>query len=99
MPDDGQRTVLQVGAVTCRYCRNVQSTGSLCERCGMKLPQIVAITDLPHVMSQKVLLKSGLHRKGERNLPHPAYAAANPLTWFERDAADWLKDDAARRAT
>lgn len=65
----------------------------------LRLPQIVAITDLPHVMSQKVLLKSGLHRKGERNLPHPAYAAANPLAWFERDAADWLKDDAARRAT
>jgi hypothetical protein len=41
VPDDGQRTQLQVGAVTCRYCRNVQATGSLCERCGMKLPQIV----------------------------------------------------------
>jgi hypothetical protein len=24
--------------VTCRYCRNVQSTGVFCDRCGMRLP-------------------------------------------------------------
>ena len=24
--------------VTCRYCRNVQSSGLFCDRCGMRLP-------------------------------------------------------------
>jgi len=64
----------------------------------LKLPQIVAITDLPHALSQKVLLKSGLHRKADRSLPHPHYAELGPLAWFERDAADWLAEDAARQA-
>jgi rRNA maturation protein Nop10 len=26
------------GTVTCRYCRNVQASGLLCERCGLRLP-------------------------------------------------------------
>jgi hypothetical protein len=38
--DDGQRTVLAVGAVTCRYCRNVQAQGAVCETCGMRLPRV-----------------------------------------------------------
>lgn len=46
VPDDGQRTVLQPGAVTCRYCRNVQAAGSLCERCGMKLPAFIIVPDV-----------------------------------------------------
>lgn len=58
------------------------------------LPRIVAITELPHVVSQRVLLKSGLRRDGERRLAHPAYAAG-PLAWFERDAADWLAEHPA----
>jgi hypothetical protein len=37
-PDDGVRTAPPTGPVTCRYCRNVQATGLLCERCGMHLP-------------------------------------------------------------
>jgi hypothetical protein len=36
--DDGQRTQLPTGAVTCRYCRNVQMEGAVCEKCGMRLP-------------------------------------------------------------
>lgn len=36
--DDGVRTAAPQGQVTCRYCKNVQASGSLCERCGMKLP-------------------------------------------------------------
>lgn len=62
------------------------------------LPQIVAITDLPHVVSQRVLLKSGLHRKADRSLPHPNYVPLGPLAWFERDAGEWLEEDAARAA-
>ena len=56
------------------------------------LQRIVAITNLPNVASQRVLLKSGLHRNGERAFAHPAYAKSGPLAWFECDAADWLAD-------
>ncbi len=42
VPDDGQRTVVPEGPLTCRYCRHVQTVGALCERCGMRLPQVAA---------------------------------------------------------
>lgn len=41
VPDDGQRTVLPTGPVPCRYCRHVQASGVMCERCGMRLPVVV----------------------------------------------------------
>jgi len=56
----------------------------------LALPEIFAITDLPNVASQHVLLKAGLERKGERFFAHPAYAASGPLAWFEGHAARWL---------
>ncbi len=34
-----ERTPPSVGPVTCRYCRNVQASGVLCERCGLRLPR------------------------------------------------------------
>ena len=37
---DGTRTAAPSGAVVCRYCRNVQATGAVCERCGMRLPKL-----------------------------------------------------------
>lgn len=37
--DDGVRTAAPTGAVVCRYCRNVQAEGMVCERCGMRLPR------------------------------------------------------------
>lgn len=37
--DDGVRTAAPTGAVVCRYCRNVQAEGLVCERCGMRLPR------------------------------------------------------------
>jgi hypothetical protein len=37
--DDGVRTVAPTGAVVCRYCRNVQAQGLLCDTCGMRLPR------------------------------------------------------------
>ena len=46
VPDDGQRTPVATGPVACRYCRNVQATGSMCDRCGMKLPVVAAQNDL-----------------------------------------------------
>ena len=58
----------------------------------LALPRIVAITTLENRASQRVLLKIGLHRNGERAFPHPAYASAGPMAWFERDAADWLAE-------
>ncbi len=54
------------------------------------LPEIFAITDRPNVASQRVLLKAGLERKGERSFAHPAYAASGPLAWFEARAEPWL---------
>ena len=57
----------------------------------LKLPRMVGITDMGNVDSQHVLLKSGLHRNGERVFAHPAYRG-EPLAWFERDAVDWLAE-------
>lgn len=37
--DDGVRTAAPTGAVVCRYCRNVQAEGIVCDRCGMRLPK------------------------------------------------------------
>lgn len=56
----------------------------------LALPRIAGITDQANVDSQRVLLKSGLQRNGERAFPHPAYAHAGPLAWFERERGDWL---------
>jgi [ribosomal protein S5]-alanine N-acetyltransferase len=56
----------------------------------LRLPQIVGITDLPHVASQKVLEKCGLRRAGERCFS--AYADGAPLAYFARDRDDWLAE-------
>lgn len=61
----------------------------------LKLPKLNAITDLGNVASQQVLLKSGLQRQGERAFAHPAYAAAGPMAFFERDAVAWLAEFSA----
>ena len=55
----------------------------------LQLPQVVAITDIPNVDSQNVLLKAGLRRSGERFFAH---YGTDPLAYFERDAADWLAE-------
>ncbi|GHG99819.1 hypothetical protein [Comamonas sp. JC664] len=38
--DDGVRTAAPLGAVVCRYCRNTQAAGLLCDNCGMRLPRV-----------------------------------------------------------
>jgi [ribosomal protein S5]-alanine N-acetyltransferase len=55
----------------------------------LKLPRISAIANLDNHASQRVLLKIGLERRGERAFPHPDYASAGAMAWFERDAQDW----------
>ena len=35
-----ERTPAPGGAVVCRYCRNVQAEGLMCDRCGMRLPRL-----------------------------------------------------------
>src|SRR5262245_12020760 len=57
--------------------------------CG--LSQIVAITDLDNVASQRVLEKIGLRRRGERSFAHPSYAEHGPFAWFELDADEWRR--------
>jgi RimJ/RimL family protein N-acetyltransferase len=63
------------------------------------LPQINAITDRGNTASQRVLLKAGLERRGERAFAHPAYAASGPMAWFESRREAWLAraDPDARR--
>ena len=56
----------------------------------LQLPVIVAITSLANTSSQRVLLKAGLRRNGERLFAHPAYADQGPMAWFEADRAAWL---------
>ena len=41
--DDGVRTELPVGQVTCRYCRHVQRPAGFCDACGMKLPPVAPL--------------------------------------------------------
>ena len=57
-----------------------------------RMPQIAGMTERDNLASQHVLTKIGLRRNGERAFPHPAYADAGPLAWFEREAADWLAE-------
>lgn len=54
------------------------------------LPSIAGMATLRNIASQRVLLKIGLERRGERAFPHPAYAAEGPMAWFEREAGAWL---------
>lgn len=56
------------------------------------LPSIMAITHANNLASQRVLLKCGLHRQGERAFAHPFYAAYGAMPYFERSAADWLAE-------
>lgn len=56
------------------------------------LPLLVANAALDNRASQHALLKSGLHRKGERAFAHPAYAAFGLLAYFERGRGDWLAE-------
>lgn len=59
---------------------------------GLGLPRIVGIATLENHASQRVLSKIGLNRNGERAFPHPAYASAGPMAWFERDRDDWIAE-------
>jgi [ribosomal protein S5]-alanine N-acetyltransferase len=56
----------------------------------LKLPSVAGMTSLENHPSQRVLLKIGLERRGERAFAHPDYASQGPMAWFERDADAWL---------
>ncbi len=55
----------------------------------LSLPTICAITNLDNTASQRVLLKAGLTRQGERTFSHPALAGEGPMAWFEAHRATW----------
>lgn len=59
----------------------------------MSLSSIAGIATLDNGASQRVLTKIGLERHGERAFPHPVYADAGPMAWFERSRDDWLAAD------
>ncbi len=58
----------------------------------LALPRIAGIANLDNDASQNVLRKIGLRRDGERAFPHPAYASAGPMAWFERDRDEWMAE-------
>jgi ribosomal-protein-alanine N-acetyltransferase len=58
----------------------------------LALPHIAGIAERENVASHRVLTKIGLHRNGERAFPHPSYAHAGPMPWFERTASDWIAE-------
>jgi hypothetical protein len=39
-PNPAERTALPGGPTPCRYCRHVQATGNVCDRCGMRLNRV-----------------------------------------------------------
>lgn len=53
------------------------------------LPTINAITNHANLASQRVLLKAGLRRNGERSFAHPAYADQGSMAWFEAFRGTW----------
>jgi RimJ/RimL family protein N-acetyltransferase len=55
----------------------------------LKLPRIAGMASVQNQASQRVLMKIGLERRGERTFPHPDYASEGAMAWFERDAVDW----------
>jgi RimJ/RimL family protein N-acetyltransferase len=61
----------------------------------LKLPRIAGMASLQNHASQRVLLKIGLERRGERAFPHPDYASEGRMAWFEREAGDWLAERGA----
>lgn len=63
----------------------------------LKLPRIAGMASLQNRASQRVLLKIGLERRGERAFPHPDYASEGPMAWFECDAADWHAEHGSAR--
>jgi ribosomal-protein-alanine N-acetyltransferase len=61
----------------------------------LKLPRIAGMTSLQNLASQRVLLRIGLERHGERAFAHPEYAAEGAMAWFEREATGWLAERGA----
>jgi RimJ/RimL family protein N-acetyltransferase len=56
------------------------------------LPRIMANTHPDNLDSQRVLLKCGLQRRGERAYAHPDLASFGVIPYFERGCADWLAE-------
>lgn len=91
-------TIVQVGygLLTSAWGRGVATEGALAMlQFGFRehrLPRIAGMTTLENLASIRVLEKSGLERRGERAFPHPMYAKAGPMAWFEREAEPWLAE-------
>lgn len=56
---DGTRTAAPTGPIVCRYCRTVQESGAVCDRCGMRLPKA-------RLTQPEASASSGQARAGER---------------------------------
>jgi ribosomal-protein-alanine N-acetyltransferase len=61
----------------------------------LQLPRIAGMAHVDNHASQRVLQKIGLQRNGVRAFPHPDYAAAGAMAWFERERSDWVAERGA----
>jgi RimJ/RimL family protein N-acetyltransferase len=91
-------TIVQVGygLLSSAWGRGMATEGALAMlQFGFRehgLRQIAGMTSLDNRASLRVLEKSGLERRGERAFPHPMYAKAGSMAWFEREAEAWLAE-------
>jgi len=71
-----ERTLTSPGPVTCRYCRNVQASGLLCERCGLRLPWSPRRTVADRVEAEALVR---CRQCGERTFPRPRCAGCGAV--------------------
>jgi hypothetical protein len=56
--DDGVRTAAPTGKVVCRYCRNEQAEGMVCDKCGMRLPKARLVAGSPAAVKAAAAAKA-----------------------------------------
>lgn len=87
-------SLIQIGYIIARSAWGMGYATEMCRALmpyaftELKLSHLCAITDPENLASQRVLLKVGLERRGERTFGHPAYAGG-PLAFFEIEAQAW----------
>jgi ribosomal protein L32 len=64
----GQKAVAPTGQVQCRYCGNLQPTGKICDKCGMRLPRAGTVAGLSKLATDLVRCKEcgSMGHLGER---------------------------------
>ena len=76
-----ERTPPTLGPMTCRYCRNVQASGLLCERCGLRLPWGPALGGVARAPEAELLVRC--QACGERTYPHERCSSCGSVLALE----------------